>query len=92
MFLLHEKFLNENADKIKIERLSHHLYDLVKMMDTDAGQQVLKDHEFYATLVNHRKNYIRLSSVDYDALRYSTLSFIPPDTLIEMFRQDYKAM
>jgi Nucleotidyl transferase AbiEii toxin, Type IV TA system len=91
-FLLHEKFLNINTDKIKIERLSRHLYDLVKMMDTEAGQQVLKDHEFYAILVEHRKNYIRLSGVDYDTLHYSTLSFIPPDAVIEMFRQDYRAM
>ena len=91
-FLLHEKFLNVNTDKIKIERLSRHLYDLVKMMDTEAGQQVLKDHEFYTTLVEHRKNYIRLSGVDYDTLHHSTLSFIPPDDIIEMFRQDYRAM
>jgi|CXWL01.1.fsa_nt_gi hypothetical protein len=91
-FLLHEKFLNINPDKIKIERLSRHLYDLAKLMDTKAGQQVLKDHEFYATLVEHRKNYIRLTGVDYDTLHYSTLSFIPPDAVLEMFRQDYRAM
>jgi hypothetical protein len=30
--------------------------------------------------------------VDYDTLHYSTLSFIPPDAVIEMFRQDYRAM
>jgi predicted nucleotidyltransferase component of viral defense system len=91
-FLLHEKFLNINPDKIKIERLSRHLYDLVKMMDTEAGEQVLKDHKFYATLVEHRKNYIRLSGVEYDTLHYSTLSFTPSDAVIEMFRQDYRAM
>jgi hypothetical protein len=91
-FLLHEKFMNANPDKIKIERLSRHLYDLVKMMDTETGQQVLKDHEFYNTLIEHRKNYIRLSGVDYDTLHHSTLSFIPPDAVIEMFRQDYRAM
>jgi ribulose bisphosphate carboxylase small subunit len=91
-FLLHEKFLNINTDKIKIERLSRHLYNLVKMMDTEAGKQVLKDTKFYATLVEHRKNYIRLSGVDYDTLHYSTLSFIPPDAVIEMFRQDYSSM
>jgi hypothetical protein len=91
-FLLHEKFINANPDKIKIERLSRHLYDLVKMMDTAAGQQVLKDHEFYTTLIEHRKNYVRLSGVDYDTLHHSTLSFIPPDAVMEMFRQDYRSM
>jgi predicted nucleotidyltransferase component of viral defense system len=92
VFLLHEKFQNLNPDKIKIERLSRHLYDLVKIMDTEAGKQVLKDYEHYRTLVEHRRNYIRLSGVDYDTLNYSTLSFIPPDSVLEMFRQDYGAM
>jgi len=91
-FLLHEKFLNVNTDKIKIERLSRHLYDLVKLMDTEAGIKALKDHEFYTTLLTHRKSYIRLGNVDYDTLHYSKLSFIPPDAVIEMFRQDYRAM
>lgn len=91
-FLLHEKFLNVNTDKIKIERLSRHLYDLVKLMNTEAGIEVLKDFEFYTTLLEHRKSYVRLGNVDYDTLHYSTLSFIPPDAVIEMFRQDYRAM
>ncbi len=84
--------MNVNTDKIKIERLSRHLYDLVKLMDTEAGIKALKDHEFYATLLEHRKSYVRLGNVDYDTLHYSTLSFIPPDAVIEMFRQDYRAM
>ncbi|MGF2414798.1 MAG: nucleotidyl transferase AbiEii/AbiGii toxin family protein, partial [Ferruginibacter sp.] len=92
VFLLHEKFLNINPDKIKIERLSRHLYDLIKLMDTETGIKALKDHEFYATLLEHRKSYIRLGNVDYDTLHHSTLSFIPPDSVIEMFRQDYRSM
>lgn len=91
-FLLHEKFLNVNTDKIKIERLSRHLYDLAKLMNTEAGIKALKDHEFYTTLLEHRKSYVRLGTVDYDTLNYSTLSFIPPDAVIEMFRQDYRSM
>lgn len=91
-FLLHEKFINVNPDKIKIERLSRHLYDLVKLMDTPPGIKALKDPAFYATLLEHRKNYIRLGGVDYDTLNYSRLAFIPPQNVIEMFRQDYKFM
>jgi hypothetical protein len=92
VFLLHEKFQNLNPDNIKIERLSRHLYDLVKIMDSEAGKQGLKDKEFYKTLIEHRKNYIRISGVDYDTLNYSTISFIPPVSVLEMFRQDYSAM
>ncbi|MEO6233052.1 MAG: nucleotidyl transferase AbiEii/AbiGii toxin family protein [Ferruginibacter sp.] len=91
-FLLHEKFINVNPDKIKIERLSRHLYDLIKLMNTASGIKALKDPEFYNTLLGHRKNYVRLGSVNYDTLHYSTLSFIPPTSVIDMFRQDYKSM
>jgi hypothetical protein len=91
-FLLHEKFLNINSEKIKIERLSRHLYDLVKLMNTEAGLKVVKDFEFYQRLLEHRKNYVRLGNVDYVTLNPSTLNFIPPDDVIEMFRQDYRSM
>lgn len=91
-FLLHEKFTSINTEEIKIERLSRHLYDLVKMMNTEAGIKALKDHEFYLLLLEHRKNYIRLGNVDYDAMHHSFLSFIPPDAIKEVFREDYKAM
>lgn len=91
-FLLHEKFINVNPDKIKIERLSRHLYDLIKLMNTPPGIKALKDPEFYNTLLAHRKNYVRLGNVNYDTLHYSTLSFIPPTSVIDMFRQDYKSM
>jgi Nucleotidyl transferase AbiEii toxin, Type IV TA system len=92
VFLLHEKFVNINPGKIKIERLSRHLYDLVKMMHTAVGQQILKDHEFYQTIVEHRKNYIRLGGVNYDTLHHSTLAFIPPAAVADIFRQDYRSM
>jgi hypothetical protein len=92
VFLLHEKFVNINPDKIKIERLSRHLYDLVKMMNTAVDQQILKDHEFYEAIVEHRKNYIRLGGVDYNTLHHSTLAFIPPAAVTDKFRQDYRSM
>lgn len=92
IFLLHEKFQNLNSDTIKIERLSRHLYDLVKIMDSEAGNIGLKDQELYKTLIEHRRNYIRLSGVDYNTLNYSTISFIPPDAVLEMFKKDYNAM
>jgi len=91
-FLLHEKFITTTADKIQGERQSRHLYDLVKMMNTDAGKAALSDVEFYFTLLEHRKSYIRLSTVDYDKLHYSTLTFIPTGDFLEMLEKDYAAM
>jgi len=92
-FLLHEKFLSKNIENIKVERLSRHLYDLEKLMNSDVGIRALKDHGFFSILLEHRRAYVRLRDIDYNTLDYHTLSFIPPtDELMEMFRQDYRIM
>ncbi|MEO5889691.1 MAG: nucleotidyl transferase AbiEii/AbiGii toxin family protein [Ferruginibacter sp.] len=49
-FLLHEKLLTTTPEKMQGERQSRHLYDLVKMMHTPAGNDALTDIGFYATL------------------------------------------
>ena len=45
-FLLHEEF-QRAPDKMRSERMSRHLYDLEKIMDTDHGREALKDTELY---------------------------------------------
>ena len=42
IFLLHEEF-SQKTDKIRIARLSRHLYDLEKLMDTEHGVEALKN-------------------------------------------------
>ncbi len=48
IFLLHEEFSQE-AGKIRIDRLSRHMYDLVRIMDTEYGFAALKDKELLVT-------------------------------------------
>lgn len=90
--LLHEKFLISDTNNIKLERQSRHLYDLVSMIGTEAEELAITDVDFFSLLIEHRKNYIRLKGVDYDQLKQAVLSFIPPDTMLELFRQDYASM
>jgi hypothetical protein len=92
IFLLHEKFLTRADGQITGDRQSRHLYDLVKMIGTTAEELAKTDLELYDTLLEHRRNYIRLKGVDYDTLKPSTLSFVPPDDLMELFRNDYLLM
>lgn len=42
IFLLHEEFSQE-TEKIRFDRLSRHLYDLEKLMDTEHGIEALKN-------------------------------------------------
>ena len=52
IFLLHEEF-SQDAEKIRIDRLSRHLYDLEKLMDTKHGIEALKNTDLYNNIVAH---------------------------------------
>lgn len=91
-FLLHEEFLRPDKTKIRIERMSRHLYDLERMMDHDSGKKALNDDELYHSIIKHRENYSSLSWVDYKTLHRETISFVLPEELIEPYKKDYSAM
>jgi hypothetical protein len=91
MMLLHEKFIKGiNLDKA--ERQSRHLSDLYNMDRQGITAQVIADKELYKTLLKHRANYVRLKEIDYSIMELHNLSFIPPDDLMEFFKNDYEVM
>jgi hypothetical protein len=55
VFLLHEEFL-KLMEHIRHERMSRHLYDLERLMDTVHGKEALADTTLYNNIVAHRKN------------------------------------
>jgi hypothetical protein len=91
-FLLHEEFGKPDKSKIKTERMSRHLYDLGNIMHTQFGREALDDDHLYECLIKHREWYSRISWVDYQSLKRPTLSFIPPEEVLDIFRQDYEHM
>lgn len=92
IFLLHEEFGKPDVTKIRSERMSRHLYDLSSMIDTEAEAKALSDDHLYDDLIHHRKFYQRIGWVEYETLRNGTISFIPPDAIIDLYRSDYKTM
>jgi hypothetical protein len=91
-FLLHEEFLRPEKTKIRVERMSRHLYDLERMMDNPAGTQALSNDKLYSSIITHRKNYSILPWVDYTTLERDKVSFLPPKDFIESYRKDYDVM
>lgn len=91
-FLLHEEFSREDKTKIRTERMSRHLYDLVAMMQTNVLNDALADHALYDSLIDHRKKYISVTWAKYDTLHHTTISFIPPDEVLSAYEKDYGAM
>lgn len=92
LFLLHEKLDGDRALQISLERQSRHLYDLVKMEDGGIADQALEDRALYDALISHRRYWVRQKNIDYDSLQRARLSFVPPKTVIDIFRADYAIM
>lgn len=91
IFLLHEEFQKETKF-IRVERMSRHLYDLEKLMDTNHGSEALKDAELYNTIVAHRKNFNALRGIDYTNHVPQRINIIPSEETIKDWEKDYKTM
>ncbi|MDE6039780.1 MAG: nucleotidyl transferase AbiEii/AbiGii toxin family protein, partial [Paramuribaculum sp.] len=88
IFLLHEEFKKE---KPRSKRMSRHLYDIEKIMDTDYGKSIA-DRELYDSVVKHRSVFNKIDGIDYDSHNPSTLSFIPPNSIMKEWEKDYQSM
>lgn len=91
VFLLHEEF-SQVPEKIRVHRLTRHLYDLEKLMDTEHGIEALKNTELYNNIVAHREKFNAIRGLDYANHTPDKISIIPPDTIIKQWEQDYQAM
>jgi len=87
IFLLHEEYQKENP---RTERMSRHLYDLEKMMDTPFAQSALKNVELYKMIIEHRQKFNRLQNVDYQTHYPATIQICPPENLMNSWKSDYE--
>ncbi|MDT0621134.1 nucleotidyl transferase AbiEii/AbiGii toxin family protein [Croceitalea vernalis] len=92
MFLLHEEFQKPKDKKIRSERMTRHLYDISRLIDTEYLERAINNKKLYETIVNHRSKLTKISWVDYSTHNYKTLNFIPPKEIIEEYEKDYSAM
>ncbi len=91
IFLLHEEY-QKPAGKIKVDRLSRHLYDIEKMMDTEFAEKALADKNLYQHIVEHRRTITPLRGIDYSNHTPDKINPIPPDNIIEAWKKDYEQM
>ncbi|MFO7939939.1 MAG: nucleotidyl transferase AbiEii/AbiGii toxin family protein [Bacteroidales bacterium] len=91
LFLLHEEF-QKPADEIRVFRLSRHLYDVEKLMQTEFIDLALGNKALYNEIIQHRSIYTKIASVDYSLHQPRTLNPIPPDKIMGDWEKDYKFM
>lgn len=91
IFLLHEEF-QKDTDKIRVQRLSRHLYDIEKLSQTEYAEIAFRDTDLYNTIVKHRSKFTAISGIDYDKHRPENIKFVPPDNLLPLWESDYQDM
>lgn len=91
VFLLHEEFNRPNGCT-HIERITRHMYDIVKMMDQPFAMEAMLNEQLYEDIVAHRKKFTAWSGLDYTTHLPHTISFLPPKGIEDILRDDYKQM
>ncbi|MBR5984267.1 MAG: nucleotidyl transferase AbiEii/AbiGii toxin family protein [Bacteroidales bacterium] len=91
IFLIHEEF-HKPENEIRTNRMSRHLYDIVTMMKVGIDNAALSDANLYRSIVEHRRHFVNLKDFDYDTLYPTTLTILPPDAFIDLWRKDYAQM
>ena len=92
MFLLHEEFQKPKEREIRSYRMSRHLYDISRLMDTEFLNQAILDKSLYNSIIRHREMLTKISWIDYETLKPKFLNFIPPESVIDKYRTDYRNM
>jgi len=90
LFLLHEEF-QRPIDKIRVERLSRHLYDLTKIYQSKHFSKAY-NRELIVSIIQHRERFNNMRGVDYKSLYPPRLNPIPPEQFLEAWEADYKIM
>ncbi len=91
VFLLHEEFNRPNGCT-HIDRITRHMYDIVKMMDKPFAIEAMNNKTLYEDIVSHRKQFTAWSGLDYATHLPQTISFVPPAHIEDVLREDYRQM
>ena len=89
-FLLHEIFTG--SGRMLANRKSRHLYDLEKMMDKDFATNAIFDNSLWDTIRYHRERFTHIKGIDYSQDIRPKICLIPPEKVIDDWRQDYETM
>jgi len=89
--LLHEEFSKQD-EHIRVNRMSRHLYDIVRMLATPIAEKALNNVNLYKSVIAHRRMFIAMKDFDYDTLYPATINIIPSENIIAKWEDDYNKM
>lgn len=91
LILLHEEF-QKPLEKVRYLRMSRHFYDIGQILNSEFGQEALKDTALFESIIAHRKVLTPMKTTDYESLTLQSLNIIPPNEFLDNYKSDYKEM
>ncbi len=91
LFLLHEEF-HRPKDKIRVKRLSRHLYDVFQILKSEHGLNAIAHKDLYQSIVKHRQAFNHVGGIDYNLHQPQTLNPLPIPDIINAWEADYRTM
>ncbi|MBS1666716.1 MAG: nucleotidyl transferase AbiEii/AbiGii toxin family protein [Bacteroidetes bacterium] len=91
LFLLQEEF-NRPSEKMRVNRLSRHLYDIYQLTKAGIAEKAIRNKELFEIIVAHRYQFSRVGEVDYNLHNPKTLNPIPIKEKIGDWKADYSNM
>lgn len=91
VFLLHEEF-HRPEEKMRVDRLSRHLYDIFHLTNAGIAEKAINDKELYETIVAHRYKFSRVGEIDYNLHNPKTVNPMPINEKLEEWKADYAKM
>ena len=91
IFLMHEEFTKAPEDTRSL-RMSRHLYDLVKLLNSEYAAKAIFDQALYDKIITHRQHFINQRGIDYSKHSRQTIDFRVPERVIDKYLNDYQTM
>jgi hypothetical protein len=91
--ILHAENSRNQPERIqKRNRMSRHLYDIVKLYESDFGEEALKDRTLLDTVVKHKSIFFKDNKARYDEATPEKLRLLPQGEMLKKFQEDYEDM
>lgn len=91
IFLLHEEF-SKPIEKIRHHKLSRHLYDLDRLMNSGYGDKALANKDLFNKIAEFRELMNNVRGISFENHKRHLLNIIPPAEVIDLWERDYKIM
>lgn len=75
-----------------MDRLSRHLYDVVKLAKTEFAEKAFANQDLYETIVEHRYKSTRVGGINYNLHTPQDINPIPSADMIKSWKSDYNTM